>query len=193
MMYSEAMTIEMGIGEHLARTRRASGMTQAALARKVETSQQQVARWEATGYRAASLGRVERVAAALGIDLLPETAGGLPLAAEAASGYGSPVPSPVRDLADVVVRLRDSADELRERFGVRRLGVYGSFTSGTERDHSDVDLLAELDRITFDTEFGAAARIEEILGRKVDLALPSELRASLRDRVDAEVLWVLDA
>jgi predicted nucleotidyltransferase/DNA-binding XRE family transcriptional regulator len=184
----------VSIGEHLTRTRRATGTTQAALAQRVGTTQQQVARWEASGYRTASLSRVGQVASALGVDLtLTAPIGGL-VAAEAPAPYvASPAEAPVRDLVEVVSRLRAHGDELRDHFGVRWLGVYGSFVAGTQRADSDVDLLAALERVGFDTEPGIAARIQEILGRRVHLALPAELHASLRERVLAEVLWVLDA
>jgi predicted nucleotidyltransferase len=116
------------------------------------------------------------------------------LAAEATAPYAvSPADAAVRDLADVIARLRANADELRDRFGIKRVGVYGSFVTGAQRVDSDVDLVAELDHVTFDAEFGSAARLEEILGRKVDLALPTELRPALRGRVLAEAVYVLGA
>jgi predicted nucleotidyltransferase/DNA-binding XRE family transcriptional regulator len=194
MVYPVDMDARITIGEQLVRTRRATRTTQAALAQRAGTTQQQIARWEASGYRTASLARVDQVAGVLGVDLtLAAPVGGL-LAAEAPATYTvSPAEMPVRDLTDVVSRLRSHGSELRKRFGVRRLGVYGSFVAGTQRADSDVDLIAELEHVTFDAEFGAAARLQEILGRKVDLALPGELRPALRERVLDEVLYVLDA
>jgi predicted nucleotidyltransferase/DNA-binding XRE family transcriptional regulator len=188
------MESRIAIGEYLVRTRRSAGLTQAVLGERVGTTQQQIARWEASGYRTASMERVQRVASALSVDLtLAVPIAGFVAAEETATYSVSPSGTPVRDLTDVIARLQVNASELRDRFGVKRLGIYGSFVSGTQRADSDVDLVAELDHVTFDAEFGSAARLEEILGRKVDLALPTELRPALRGRVLAEAVYVLGA
>ena len=50
---------------------------------------------------------------------------------------------------DVLRILREHREELIAR-GARRLGLFGSFASGDSRADSDVDLLVELDRRTFD-------------------------------------------
>ncbi|MGC9019527.1 MAG: nucleotidyltransferase family protein [Candidatus Bipolaricaulaceae bacterium] len=41
--------------------------------------------------------------------------------------------------------LREHLPELRTRFGVRRLALYGSFARGSASEQSDVDLLVELE------------------------------------------------
>lgn len=182
------------IGTALVRTR-ASDMTQKRLASMLGTTQQQVARWERTLYRGARLASVSAVAGALGLALdvrVPVAA--TPLAAESPAVYSVfAVASPARDLADVIGRIRANARFLRERFGLRALAVYGSFASGSQRGSSDVDLLAEFDTATFAREMGTAAALQEILGRRVDLATQVELRPELRERVLAEIVRVIDA
>lgn len=76
--------------------------------------------------------------------------------------------------------------------GFARIALFGSIARGEALPDSDVDLLVELDRsrplgLEF---FSTAERVEEILGRKVDIVtLPikkSRLAQSIeRDRVDA--------
>lgn len=188
------MGLASDIGRTLVLARRDCGLTQRELGESVGVKQQQVARWEATGYASASLARVDAVARALGLGSA-DLSVAAPLAAEAGVAYGSVAapPAPARDLAEVVSRIREHGDELRDRFGVRRVGVYGSFLTGENTDASDVDLVVDLDAVSFDTEFGAAARLQEVLGRRVDLALPAELRPEIRDRVLREVLDVWEA
>jgi len=181
------------IGAALVTARNARGLTQRRLGEIVGVKQQQIARWEATEYRSVSLARVQQVARALAVDL-DQGATGAPLAAETRSAYetptGVPTQVPVRDLAEIVVRVREHGSVLHARFGLQRLGVYGSFVSGRQRADSDVDLLGELEAIDFDSEFGAAVYLQDLLGRKVDFALPSELRPELQRRVLDEVLYV---
>lgn len=48
-------------------------------------------------------------------------------------------------LDDVLRTLRVHLPELRERYGVRTLGVFGSYVRGEQRPRSDLDLLVEFD------------------------------------------------
>jgi hypothetical protein len=43
---------------------------------------------------------------------------------------------------DVLVLLRQHEPELKGRFGVAKIGIFGSFARGEERPDSDVDILA---------------------------------------------------
>lgn len=187
-----SMSGVVDIGRALATARRNRGLTQRELGRLIGVKQQQVARWEATRYCSAALVRVDQVARTLGIRLaLVEV--DTPLAAEATATYPTTSATPANDLAEVVSRIRAHGGELQSRFTMRRLGVYGSFVCGEQRAQSDIDLLAELDVIGFDNEFGAAVYLQDLLGRRVDFALPSELRPELRERVLDEVLYVWEA
>lgn len=210
LSYTRGMGIAADLGQDLIRTRRALGMTQRELGERIGVKQPQIARWESNAYRTASLERVDAIARALGC-VADAVAGGAGLAAEASAKYGRagtatqpltttvapgtlPTPAtavlPVRDLAEIVARLRKHGPELYERFTVRRIGVFGSFLSGEQTADSDVDLLVELDELTWHGFMEAARFCEEILGRKVDFIRPDVLRERLRERVLREVLDV---
>jgi uncharacterized protein len=100
---------------------------------------------------------------------------------------------PVRDLGEIVARLRGCGPELFDRFSVRRVGVFGSFLTGEQTPDSDVDLLVDFDTLTWAGFMEAARFCEEILGRKVDFIRPGALRDRLRERVLGEVLYVWEA
>ena len=75
---------------------------------------------------------------------------------------------------------RDEVIELCQRFGVRRLDVFGSATSGEfDSGRSDIDFLVELQppegTSRFDAFFGLKDGLEALLGRPVDLVDPSAL------------------
>ena len=48
-----------------------------------------------------------------------------------------------RDLDDITATLRSLLPELRERWGVQRIGVFGSWARGEQSPTSDLDLLVE--------------------------------------------------
>lgn len=180
------MTPLTDIGEELVAARIASGLSQRELAERVGVHQQQIARWEKNRYGCVSLSRVSRVADALGVGAQPL------MAAEPTATYGSSVldrphlTTPVRDLGEVVARIRAHALELHERFGVTRIDVFGSFARGEQTPDSDVDLIVEVQQPTFETVFGSEERLTEILGRKADAGSFETLRPRVRPYVERE-------
>lgn len=135
------MTRLSDIGAALVSARRAAGITQSELARRLGVAQPQVARWEAAGYRNISLERVSLVAEALGVES-PEL---LPLAAETPAVYEAAAPGAdadaLRALARVHVPARAVAAFARSH-GIERLELFGSILTPTFGPTSDVDVLA---------------------------------------------------
>ena len=83
----------------------------------------------------------------------------------------------------MIAELTEHQDEmfaLCRRFGVRRLEVFGSATSGDfDPARSDIDFLVELEppdgASRFDAFFGLKESLEALFGRPVDLVDPSAL------------------
>ena len=90
---------------------------------------------------------------------------------------------------EILSLLREHRSSLRE-LGVVRLALFGSYARDLPGPDSDVDLLVELDRRTFDRYMDAKLFLEDLLQRPVDLVLADRvkprLRASIfRDAIDA--------
>src|SRR5438270_76702 len=90
----------------------------------------------------------------------------------------------------VAERLAAHAEELRSR-GVRSLDLFGSVARGDARPETDVDLLVEFDEVPgFVGYVRLRNRLEEMLGRHVDLVMASSLHPRLRERVLREARHV---
>jgi predicted nucleotidyltransferase len=87
----------------------------------------------------------------------------------------------------VAERLAAHAEELRS-LGVRSLDLFGSVARGDARPESDVDLLVEFDEVPGYVRL--RNRLEEMLGRHVDLLMVSGLHPRLRERVLREARHV---
>ncbi len=81
--------------------------------------------------------------------------------------------------------------KLASRYGIRRIGVFGSFARGEQCTRSDVDILVEFDEVPGLLQF---VRIEEhlrrLLGRKVDLVRKEALRPELKEHILREVVYL---
>lgn len=91
----------------------------------------------------------------------------------------------------VVSALREHLPVLRERFGVRRLRLFGSVARGTAREGSDVDLLVDFGQpATPEALFGAQFYLEDLLGCAVDLVTERALRSQLRPHVERDAIAI---
>ncbi len=70
---------------------------------------------------------------------------------------------------EILALLRKAAPELQDRYGVRRLAIFGSYARGDQRDESDVDVLVEVDPSIGLRFVDLADRIETILGIRSDV------------------------
>ena len=93
------------------------------------------------------------------------------------------------DLHEIEARLRDLKPELERRFGVRRIGVFGSVARGEEGAGSDVDILVELAEPIGWELLDLQERLEEVLGRRVDLVTVGALREEMSASVMREVVF----
>ena len=76
-----------------------------------------------------------------------------------------------------------------KQFGVRRVGIFGSCARGEEQADSDVDVLVEFEKKTFDNYMGLKFFLEAELERKVDLVIVDALKPALREEILREVKY----
>lgn len=74
--------------------------------------------------------------------------------------------------------LKENEKFIRQKFGVKRIGIFGSFARGEERESSDLDVLVvfEEGQKTFDNDMDLKFYLEDLFGRKVDLVTEKALK-----------------
>ena len=99
--------------------------------------------------------------------------------------------SPAAGRTEVIERIRTAATDLEQCFGVASLALFGSAGRDELGPGSDVDILvdftggADLDRY-----FGVKFRLEDLLGRPVDLATGPMLGPRLRESIAEDLFYV---
>ncbi len=91
----------------------------------------------------------------------------------------------------ILTQLTGRMEEIRQRFSVRRLSVFGSVVRGEASEGSDVDVLVVFDRkATFDLFMDLKFYLEELLGTGVDLVTDKALRPQIRRTIEQEMVDV---
>lgn len=95
------------------------------------------------------------------------------------------------DLAWVLQRLRETRDEMEERYGIRLVGIAGSLARGESRPDSDIDVLVDIVRAPSLFELSRAEHhLEEAigLGRAVDIVLREGMRPGARALIESDLV-----
>ena len=90
-----------------------------------------------------------------------------------------------------LAQIRQNLQTIRERYGVARIGIFGSVARSEETPASDIDILVEFreGEETFDHFMDLKFYLEDLLGRKTDLVIADTLKPRIRDAVLGEVVY----
>jgi len=75
----------------------------------------------------------------------------------------------MRTLKEIKDTLAAHEEEIRKRYGVVILGIFGSYARGEQNELSDIDILVELEKPIGLKFFELWDELEKLLGVKVDL------------------------
>jgi uncharacterized protein len=92
-------------------------------------------------------------------------------------------------LKDIQVVLRECLPEIREKYGVTSIGVFGSFVRGEAGPDSDIDIMVEFGRPIGWELVDLSDYLESRLRHRVDLVIKRSLHPLIRDTILSEVQY----
>ena len=80
---------------------------------------------------------------------------------------------------------------LQKKYGIKSIGLFGSYIRGKQKKDSDIDILVEFNKTVglfefMDVEF----YLEDILGKDVDLVMKSALKPHIGENILREVNYL---
>ena len=92
---------------------------------------------------------------------------------------------------EIIEIIRNSKPEMESHYGVKRLGLFGSYVKEKQRKKSDVDILVTFNRDVDLFDFlDLREYLESRLHVKVDLVMESALKPAIGKRILSEVEYV---
>lgn len=91
----------------------------------------------------------------------------------------------------VIIRaIHNNLNEIK-RYGIKRIGIFGSFVSSSQNRKSDIDILVEFypGKKSFDNYMELKFFLERLLGREVDLVIKEAIKPRIKQYILEEVLY----
>lgn len=85
--------------------------------------------------------------------------------------------------------LKSHKNEIKTKYNVKKIGIFGSYAKGQQNEESDVDVLVEFEKPTFDNFMELVFFLEDLFGKKVDLLTPKSLSPYMKPYIEKEVVW----
>jgi uncharacterized protein len=97
----------------------------------------------------------------------------------------------MRTLDEVIAGLRRIQPDLRRRYPIRELGIFGSYVRGEQTDASDLDIIVDLGGGIGLLELaGLQQDLSDALGVRVDLVMKDALKRRIGQRILSEAVML---
>jgi len=93
---------------------------------------------------------------------------------------------------DTIIKyLRDNKREFSNKYGVKRIGFFGSYARDDNHDGSDLDVVVELEKPDMLYLIEVKQTLENQLGLKVDIVrIRDRMNQVLKKRIDRDAVYV---
>lgn len=87
--------------------------------------------------------------------------------------------------------LQKHKEEFRKQYGLKEIGVFGSYIKGEQNEKSDLDILIELEKpIGFVRFMRLESTLSQLLGVRVEMVTRKALKPYIGKRILQEVKYV---
>ncbi len=91
---------------------------------------------------------------------------------------------------EIINYLKSDKTFLSEKFGVISIGLFGSYAKGEEDMNSDIDLIVELKKPSFEWLAGLQIYLEKKFDRKIELIRKSRnVNRYFASRIEKEIIY----
>ncbi len=91
---------------------------------------------------------------------------------------------------EIISILSESKGDLEKKYKVKRIGVFGSFSCGEEREGSDIDILVEfIEPVGFFLFIDLESYLGSLLGKKVDLVTKNALKPIIKEKIINDTIY----
>lgn len=99
---------------------------------------------------------------------------------------------PILTDEQIFTLIKSHKDDFYKRYGVLKIGLFGSFARKEQTEASDVDIAIEMEpeKKNIHNFLAFKRHLEKEFGRKVDLGIESALKPEARKFIEKEIIYV---
>ena len=97
----------------------------------------------------------------------------------------------MKSIQEIKKTLEQHKEELKERYKIKEIGIFGSYVRGEQKGKSDLDVLVEFEedaKLSLLDVIGLEIELSDLLGVKVDLVEKKSLKPYLGKHILKEVV-----
>lgn len=95
------------------------------------------------------------------------------------------------DKDQILLLLKEYKKNSSQKFGITKMGVFGSFARGTFKHDSDIDIVVEIEKRNLLNRISLQLSLEKFLGIPVDIVVYRDsLSPLLKKRIKRDVIYV---
>jgi hypothetical protein len=86
---------------------------------------------------------------------------------------------------EILNEMSRNLDIWKEKYGVKRIGLFGSYSRGEQKESSDIDVLVEFmdHAMTFDNYMELKFNLEDHFQKPVDLVILDDIKPALKTSI----------
>ena len=98
----------------------------------------------------------------------------------------------ISTIDEVVTYLKNNKSFFYEKFGVTRVGIFGSFVRDEQTSSSDIDMVVEMEknRKNIHSFLQLKRFLEKELDTQIDLGFENTLKPSVREKIKGQIIYV---
>jgi len=96
----------------------------------------------------------------------------------------------LKEIQEILLKYKE---EIKRKYQVKEIGIFGSYVKGKQREASDLDILVEFEsgaKIGLLRFINLENYLSDLLGIKVDLVIKSALRPKIEKQILKEAIYL---
>lgn len=95
------------------------------------------------------------------------------------------------ELQECIQKLQNFKNDFGRRFGILKIGIFGSVARQQNREDSDIDIVVEVEKPTLSLMYELREMLKHLFGSEVDLVrFRDSLRPLFKSNIQRDVIYV---
>jgi len=92
---------------------------------------------------------------------------------------------------ELILKLNNVKDELKQKFGIEEIALFGSYARGEAKEDSDIDIaIMKIEKKDYFKRIEAKYYLEDILQKKVDIGYFDSIRPIIQKYIKKDLVLV---